>query len=83
MNFQSDTRAPSDFKAKWILNAVSKRQKNSQIIVSIFDTITPERLNRSARYIISCYVFALFLYNESVMISSLTYNICIHIHFQC
>ncbi len=27
--------------------------------------------------------FALFLYNESVMISSLTYNGFIHINFQC
>ncbi len=27
--------------------------------------------------------FAFFLYNESVMISSLTYNILIHIIFQC
>ncbi len=27
--------------------------------------------------------FALFLYNESVMISSLNYNVFIHINFQC
>ncbi len=27
--------------------------------------------------------FALFLYNESVMIISLTYNVFIHINFQC
>ncbi len=27
--------------------------------------------------------FALFLYNESVMISSLTYSVFIHINFQC
>ncbi len=27
--------------------------------------------------------FALFLYNKSIMISSLTYNVFIHINFQC
>ncbi len=27
--------------------------------------------------------FDLFLYNKSIMISSLTYNVFIHINFQC
>ncbi len=27
--------------------------------------------------------FDLFLYNTSIMISSLTYNVFIHINFQC
>ncbi len=52
--FKVRARAPSDFWAKWMLNAASKRQKNSRIIFSIFDTITPAWLNRSACHIISC-----------------------------
>ncbi len=43
-------RATSDFWAKWILNAVSKRQKYSRIIFATFDTITPAWLNHSVPY---------------------------------
>ncbi len=43
-----------DFWAKWILNAASKRPKNSWIIFVIFDTITLVWLDRSVRHSISC-----------------------------
>ncbi len=42
-------QSTSDFWAKRILNAASKGQKNSRIIFSIFDTITPAWLDRSVR----------------------------------
>ncbi len=46
MPIQSEGARTSDFWAKWILNAASK---NSRIIYSIFDTITPAWLDRSMR----------------------------------
>ncbi len=62
---------------KYVYESVNKifisQCKQIQILMGVFE---------SAWTRLSVF-FALFLYNESVMISSLTYNVFIHINFQC